>query len=477
MNDLLVIYVTGTLALTLGLYLTLQNFGLGLRYWQLKTADERQAHRDAARIRRTWPRLMRNLGLSLTDHMPRLADSITGRKVNESGRLVRPRIHLPRMTNIEIDTFGITATIRLVPTVGLEHFEKHADQLANFWGMVRVHVIQQEPNKILMRAVRRDPLTLPLTVSTPRAPRDLRYYPAGLDEFGKVARVRLHHGSGIGVYGLPTYGKSSFILGLISYFAMSDRVQFLVADGKVETGHEGDYYDVAPRALSIIGSDVLTFNEWIKQVNSFRAWRAGVIRQALGTKDFWEVGPTPEWPLIFVIIDEAHSFFDQVKTTSKNTDLVNQNTKAAENAHEVAKFVRLCRSVGMELVISTQKGTSDAIPTQIRDNLHASISFAVKTDEAAIAALGQNIRDYPDANPTNYQAEQYIGVASMVAERRKGFVRMRTPLCKGAIAAAVCDQSAHLVRPMKGVSVGLGHRALAPASPAALLPDTKDAHE
>lgn len=477
MNVLITAYVTGALALITLIYLTLQNFGFGLAYWRLTTDDDRQAHRDAARIRRTWPRLMRSVGLSLTDHMPKFIDGLSSHRINDAGRLVRPRIHLPRILDIETDTFGITATVKLVPTVKLEDFEKQVDHLANFWGMVRVHVIQNEANKLLMRAVRRDPLTLPLTVSTPRNPRDLRYYPAGLDEFGKVARVRLHHGSGIGVYGLPTYGKSSFILGLISYFAMSPSVQFLVADGKVETGHEGDYYDVAPRALSIIGSDIGTFNAWIKQVNAFRAWRAGVIRQALGTKDFWEVGPTPEWPVIYVIIDEAHCFFDQVKTTSKNTELVAQNAQAAENAYEVAKFVRLCRSVGMMLVISTQKGTSDAIPTQIRDNLHASLCFAVKTDEAAVAALGQGIRDYSDANPTNYQAEQYIGVASMVAERRKGFVRMRTPLCKGAIAAAVCDQSAQLVRPIKDLSIGLDHHELAPVSPAALLTIGKELPE
>lgn len=459
--------VLGTLSGTGLAYLGAQSYGLGVRHWRTRDPELRRTHRDAARIRRTWPRLSRYLGLCLRDDVPTVRQAL----LTSDSRASAPRIRTPRLVSLNSDMFGVTADFKLVPKVRLEDFQDRAEDLANFWGMTRVSVIQPETNVVRVRAVRTDPLTIPLTVGEPRtAPADLRYYTGGVDEYGQAARIRLHNGSGIGVYGLPTYGKTSFILGLITYLAQSPAVQFLIADGKVETGHEGDYLDVAPRALSVIGDDIETFNKWIKQVNAFGRMRSSTIRQTLGVKNIWDIGPTPEWPLVPVIIDEAHTFFEQVRDGG-NRELKARNALAAENAREVAELVKKRRSVGILPIIATQKGTGDAIPTMIRDNMSAAICFAVKTNEAAEAALGSGIRDYPDANPTGFQAEEYIGVASMVAERRKGYVRFRSPLCREAIAAAVCERTAHLVRPdaLPGLTIGQAHRAIAPVSAAALL--------
>lgn len=453
-------------------YVGLQSYGLGVKYWRTTDSDLKQTHRDAARIRRTWRRLSRYLGLYLRDDVPTVRQAM----FTNDRRASEPSFRSPKIVRVDNDIFGVTVDFKLVPSVTVEHFEKKKDDLANFWRMTRVSVHQPEPNLVRVRAVRTDPLTIPLAVSGPRVEPDLRYFTAGVDEFGQAARLRLHNGSGIGVFGLPTYGKTSFILGLITYLATSPSVALVVADGKVETGHEGDYMDVAPRALSVIGDDVPTFNAWIKEVNKFRRMRSSTIRQTLGVKNLWDVGPSPEWPVLFVIIDEAHTYFEQIKATG-NKELTSRNALAADNAHEVAELVKKGRSVGIEVVIATQKGTGDAIPTMIRDNLHASVCFAVKTDEAAQAALGSAIKDHPDANPINYQPEEYIGVASMVAERRKGFVRFRSPLCRETIAAAVCDQNAGLVRgeAFPGLTIGQAHRAIAPAAaPTALLERSGD---
>jgi S-DNA-T family DNA segregation ATPase FtsK/SpoIIIE len=467
MSILTTFEILGTLSGTGLAYLGLQSAGLGVRYWRTTDLELRRTHRDAARIRRTWPRLARYLGLCLRDDVPTVRQAL----LTNDSRSSNPRIRTPRLVNIRNDIFGVTADFKLVPKVKLEDFQDRAEDLANFWRMTRVSVIQPETNLVRVRAVRTDPLTIPLTVGEPRtAPADLRYYTGGVDEYGEAARIRLHNGSGIGVYGLPTYGKTSFILGLITYLAMSDSTAFVIADGKVETGHEGDYLDVAPRALSVIGDDIAQFNAWIKQIQAFRRMRSSTIRQTLGVKNFWDIGPTAEWPLLVVVIDEAHTYFEQVKDGG-DKDLRHRNGLAAENAREVADLVKKCRSVGILPVIATQKGTGDAIPTMIRDNMHASVCFAVRTDEAAIAALGSSIRDYPDANPINYQAEEYIGVASMIAERRKGFTRFRSPLCRETIAAAVCDRTAQLVRPdvLPGLTIGQAHRELISAAGIAVL--------
>lgn len=449
-------------------YLTAQSYGLGAKYWTLKDPDERRAHRDAARVRRTWRRLARHLKLYLKDDMPTVRQAL----MTNDTRASEPTIKTPKIKHVETDSYGLTIDFDLVAGVKLKHFQDAAEDLANYWRMTRVACFQPESNRVRVRAVRRDPLATPLLMTAPRQVRSLRYYTAGVDEYGQAARVRLHNASGLGVYGLPTYGKTSFILGLITWLAQSPAVQFLIADGKVETGHEGDYLDVAPRALSVIGDDLETFNTWIKQINAFARMRSSTIRQTLGVKNVWdlEFGPTPEWPLIPVIIDEGHTFFEIIRDGG-DPKLKARNKLAAENAHEVAELVKKRRSAGIWPIIATQKGTGDAIPTMIRDNLSASICFAVKTNAAAEAALGEGIKEHPDANPVQYQAEEYIGVASMVAERRAGFTRFRSPLCREAIAAAICDQTAELVAPqaVPGLTVGMDHLAQLPAGASTAL--------
>lgn len=69
--------------------------------------------------------------------------------------------------------------------------------------------------------------------------------------------------------------------------------------------------------------------------------------------------------------------------------------------------------------------TGDAIPTAIRDVCPVALSFAQRTDEAAVAALGADIRQFPEANPVSLQDPAYVGVASMV-------VQGRPRLCQGA---------------------------------------------
>jgi S-DNA-T family DNA segregation ATPase FtsK/SpoIIIE len=108
--------------------------------------------------------------------------------------------------------------------------------------------------------------------------------------------------------------------------------------------------------------------------------------------------------------------------------------------------VKKGRSVGMVTVLATQKSTGDAIPTAIRDVCPVALSFAQRTDEAAVAALGADIRQYPDANPVALQDPAYVGVASMAAQGRPGFVRVRTPYVSDERVARICTETATLTR-------------------------------
>ncbi|MFJ8536699.1 hypothetical protein [Streptomyces sp. NPDC093591] len=72
------------------------------------------------------------------------------------------------------------------------------------------------------------------------------------------------------------------------------------------------------------------------------------------------------------------------------------------------------------------------------------LSFAQKTAEAAVAALGEDIREWPDANPINLQDRAYVGVASMNHQSQPGFTRIRTPFVSGKDAAYIAARTAHL---------------------------------
>ncbi len=454
-------------------YLGAQSRGYGLRYWQIKDPEVRVSHRDAAYVRRTWPRLARHLKLALRDDVPTFARSM----MTSGNKAPEPRIRTPRLLRIRTDHYGIRADFRPLPGIGLEEFEAKAQYLANEWGMTRVAVTQPDPRTITVRAVRTDPLAEPRVLHRPATvPGDLRRLPIGIDDYGDVVNLGLASATGIGVYGAPRWGKTSFVLGMIT--ALSDRedVQFVIADGKVSTGFEGDYYDIGHRALAVIGDDLADYNTLIKEIEKIRQLRQSSIRQELGTPNFWDRGPSAAWPLLLVIVDEAHSFFRQISPAASQ-EIKTQNALAAENAWLTEKVVKLCGSVGIFFVLATQKPTSDAIPTAIRANLTYGMCLGVREEAVAVAALGESIKKYPDMNPMQFMRNDFRGCGVMVSEDRPGFTRFRNPFTSPQLVTEVAHDTKHLVMTGNGqlpLTVGRAHLTALPDSPAALLGPVSD---
>ncbi len=61
-----------------------------------------------------------------------------------------------------------------------------------------------------------------------------------------------------------------------------------------------------------------------------------------------------------------------------------------------------------------------------------------------MAALGDDIRNWPDASPVTLQDPAYVGVAVMAMQGRPGFTRIRTPYVSDAHAARVAENTSHL---------------------------------
>jgi S-DNA-T family DNA segregation ATPase FtsK/SpoIIIE len=168
--------------------------------------------------------------------------------------------------------------------------------------------------------------------------------------------------------------------------------------------------------------------------------RYAVMYDERGADDFWEAGgPTVDMPYLSAIFDECQTWMD-------DPDIV-------ADVEDLAKKIR---GAGIGLWLATQKPTHNSLPTQIRDVATASICFPVLTDTAAVAALGPEIRDYPEMNPARIMKPAYRGVGTIRTD--DGFIRFKSPFTTAKLSTDVVARSAQFVRDIPGVTVGLEHR-------------------
>jgi DNA segregation ATPase FtsK/SpoIIIE-like protein len=146
--------------------------------------------------------------------------------------------------------------------------------------------------------------------------------------------------------------------------------------------------------------------------------------------------------LVVLIIDEAHTFFVEVKGNDQESKKL--TALASENRRLVEDLVKKGRSLGFLTILATQKSTGDSIPASIRDVCPVLMSFAQTTSVAAVAALGEVVRDYPEADPVELQGPEFVGVASMKVEGRKRLTRVRMPYVQDNDVARVAAQNAAL---------------------------------
>lgn len=414
-----------------------------------------------ARFRWRW--LAHNLGLAYEDKHRRARPGQlpigTSVRVDNLGPA---RLRFPR-ARIRPDAYGMVATLKTVPKVGRADFEKNADHIANAWRCHRVQVSQPKPGRVIVRGLRTDPLAEPF--GTGQAPaglfagtnpvKPLRLY-LGRDEWAADRYLTVPGLTGITVGGLPGYGKTSLVNSLLMQLAGLP-VEFVFIDGK----GGGDYADWSPRAWIWTGDELEPAAAALEDVHARMRSRFGTVLEQTGHRNAWRTGPTEDFPLVVTVIDECHTFFD--------VDAVKGDRQAEQHVRTcrtlAGQLVRKGRSVLMLTVFVTQKQTGDAIPTAIRDNCGFGVSFAVKTKDAAVASLGDHIRDYPSYCPTTLQDPMYVGVCT--ASLRTGadpFVRLRVPEVTEEAAAvrAAETASARLVvspqpGPVDAIPDGLSH--------------------
>lgn len=421
--------------------------GIAVIRFTRATPQARRNYPRAWRARFRWRWLTRQLGLAYVDpHRKRKIRSPFGPAIGSNVRIEKDkaRVRYPQARIRATDT-GVIATIRTVPRAGRTEFDKAAEHFANEWGCERVQVAQAAPGRLVMRGLRTDPLAEPFGMDgAPAGVYDLdsgtpvqRVY-IGRDDTGAERWVDLADIAGISIAGLPGFGKTGFVLSLLAQLARSGAVQFVFIDGK----GGGDYADWHGRAWKSVGDDLAEAAAALEDVHALMRHRLAEARMPGAVRNSWHTGPTPERPLIVTVIDECHTFYD---------------LEAAKGDRAAEPLVRTCRSMTSQIVRKgrsvmmltipiTQKQTSDAIPTAIRDNCALGFSFAVKTKDAAVAGLGEAIRDYPSYCPTGLREHpRFVGVAVATLPTGKDpFCRLRVPEVTEEAAAERARATEHL---------------------------------
>jgi S-DNA-T family DNA segregation ATPase FtsK/SpoIIIE len=400
------------------------------------TEREASLRRWVAWVAFRWAWDARNLGLALVD------DTTRHRRSWWDGRALPPVVYIPK-AYFEVGPNGLRGWIKTLPGVGLDQVSKATGHLANAWGCVRVDVVQHSPGLLFLRGLLADPLAGPWHITPDgQALADWRLH-VGVDDEGSHVHLPLANLSGITVAGVPGTGKTSLQRWWFCQLAPHPAVQIAVLDGKVSDPADGDYGLLTSRCFATSGDELNDANQLLDRLWRTMRSRSAWLRAHRGTSQFWDVGPTSDCPLVVVLVDESHTYV--TGSSRKERDICDSNV------WYLTKLAKEGRSRGFISVFITQKQTADAIPTAIRDVCQVGLSFGVRTMDGAVAALGDEIRQYPDIAPTQLIGQEWTGVAVMRLPDRPGYHRVRTPYVAESDAAQLISPLAHLCEPLEEV--------------------------
>jgi S-DNA-T family DNA segregation ATPase FtsK/SpoIIIE len=242
--------------------------------------------------------------------------------------------------------------VAAIAGASLADYQHAAASLADTWGCVSVRAEQQGPGVVRLRGLHRDPLLAPASVELPgTAPVSLRSWWLGWAEDSQPVQVRLAEVSGMVVAGLAGFGKTMLVAHLLGQLAPSPAVQFVLIDGKGGP----DYDRLVSRAWLAAKDDLEQVRDVLRRVHRLMVDRQAAISHVLRVPDAWQLGPSLAWPLVVVVVDEAHSFFHERKGTAPEVKA--HNAVVAELSRLVEELVRKGRNVAIQVMLLTQRAT------------------------------------------------------------------------------------------------------------------------
>ncbi|WP_074335066.1 AAA family ATPase [Mycobacteroides abscessus] len=225
-----------------------------------------------------------------------------------------------------------------------------------------------------------DPLASPVVLDHVQIIDDLVLH-LGIDESGASLTVPLVNKSGVVVGGLPGSGKTAWLTAAFGSLSPSPFVQMSVTDGK--GGHDLD--SLRCRCYRFHGADatLVEIRDTLRDIELVVQQRRRVMPDLFGTSNFWSAPLSSTNPVLLVLIDEVQQLLPAAFSAKDDKQI------ASEIETILKSLVRLGRSAGCVVVLSTQRPTADAIPTAIRDNAEVRICFNVRNRDSAVAVLGE----------------------------------------------------------------------------------------
>lgn len=387
---------------------------------------EAKAHLPAmlrARVIHRW--LMRNLNLAYHDrHRPRQQlfgmRGQTGVKVKRHETAELETVRYPRARRWRLDSYGWSCQVRTIPRVGRREWEDAAEHVANAHRCTRVQVSQPRPGRLLVRSLVRDPLAKPLDSGClPRF--DGRRWLLGLDEWGDMRYASLAGIAGSVIGGNPGRGKSQGAASFAVQLAPVRNSRWYILDG----GGGADWSCWMDRAARFATDDLAEARDVLEDAHALMVKRLATLAADLGTRNAWTIGPSDDYPMVWVPVDESSVYLDLEAAKAHGKDAEAQ-VRAIRTL--VTGMLRRGRKVMFHTTLLAQKCTSTSIPPDIRDLAQLRMCFGVTTIESGIAVLGDDLRQFPTVSPTGLQGDEHVGVcAARLKTGADPYVRLRIP--------------------------------------------------
>lgn len=425
-------------------------------WWELRRRRAQSAERAAAivkagghaefeqmmKIRKSWrevaittglarkPRVNRGVGLRAAAAESNANNTLRARAYGNLGDFEYPTIQ-----GIGGHPVGMVVAVKPLMGQDTTSFRKAAEPLAFAWGVDEVRVSNGGNSLINLKVVMRDTLSSPYVRDEPlSAPASAEWVPVGTDEEGNDIRWTLKNNPGVVLGGVPGSGKTAAGSSILGSLVSNPAVQFAIFDGK---GGD-DWRWIEPRSFEFCteDEDLEEVAARIRPLYNLMRARVKQTTAMLGASNVWDVGVSPVWPLVVVVIDECQTFLDQSAAPREDRAVIAEITKM------VASFVRKGRSVGFLAIVTTQKPTSDSLPTQIRDNAAIKGALALETNEGQIATLGASVTE-SEVQPISLTLPKDQGV--MVTKNGQGaMVRVRVPYVSPANLRGLSERHLHL---------------------------------
>lgn len=209
-----------------------------------------------------------------------------------------------------------------------------------------------------------------------------------VDSVGEPQSISFKQVSGMTVSGVPGSGKTAGLTSFLLPVALSENVELNIVDGK--GGHDWAAYKPICAYYSNDDEDLQALRDYLQSAVDEVRERVQKMPEKLGVADFWHASAERRRAAglkhKIIVIDECQTFFEK-RTNKEENALIQDIVRLATS------LVKKGRSAGITLIATTQKPTSESLPTGLRDNCPLRVCFRVTTKEAQKAALGDTSGD------------------------------------------------------------------------------------